>query len=64
VTVSGTLVDERGKPVPRVIVAASLSPVGGQQDASFRTSVLTDKDGTFRLRLPRGRGYYLLAYPF
>jgi hypothetical protein len=64
VTLSGTVVDERGRKVPRAFVYASISNVGDTTGTAFRTAVLTDKNGEFRLRLPRGRGYSLSAFPF
>jgi hypothetical protein len=64
VTLSGTVVDERGRKVPRAFVFASISNVGDATGAAFRTAVLTNKSGEFRLRLPRGRGYYLSAFAF
>jgi hypothetical protein len=63
VTLAGTLVDERGRKVTRAVVNASLEGVGGE-GTSFRAVVLTNANGEFRLRLPRGRGYYLSAFAF
>jgi hypothetical protein len=64
VTITGTLVDSRGRPVPLVVVTASFSGVGGVEDASFEAEVLTNAKGEFHLRLPRGRGYEISAYRY
>lgn len=64
VTVTGTVTDQRGRPLSRALVRARIGNVGGVEAQTIFASVLTNKSGQFRLRLPRGRGYQFTATAF
>ncbi len=64
VTVSGTVIDQRGRPLSRALVRARIGNVGGVEAQTIVASVLTNRNGQFRLRLPRGRGYQFTATAF
>ena len=61
VTVGGSVVDRKGRPVVFASVSASLT-LAATSGGSFSTYVVTDVHGEFHLRVPRARGFQISAF--
>ncbi|HQR40101.1 MAG TPA: carboxypeptidase-like regulatory domain-containing protein [Blastocatellia bacterium] len=62
VTINGTVVDSKGRPVKFAFISAVSTDETGSPHILLGTYVGTGKDGRFSLRLPRGAHYSLTAY--
>lgn len=59
VTITGTVVNKKGTPIQGSSVVVTRYASG----TSFFASAVTDKNGTFRIHVPRGEGYAVSALP-
>ena len=61
VTISGTVIDPTGSPVPGATVSASTDTVTNTPNTGYLSSTQTDANGMFRVVVMSGTNYTLIA---